>query len=51
MFFEMISKKGSALFKNTLNKLEQAFNKLEIDESIRLYVEKTKIKLKRELEQ
>ena len=51
IFFDLISKKGSALFKNTVNKLEQSFNKLEIDEAIRLDVEKSKIRLRRELEQ
>ena len=32
LFFEMIAKKGSTIFKNAHNKLELAFGKLEIDD-------------------
>ncbi|CDW72147.1 UNKNOWN [Stylonychia lemnae] len=50
LFFEMISKKGSAIFKNAHNKLEVAFAKLEIDEQSRIEVEKVKLQAKRELD-
>ena len=39
------------MFKNVTNKLEIAFNKIEIDENMRLYIDKIKQLLRRELEQ
>ena len=50
LFFEMISKKGSALFKNTSNKVDLAFGKLEVTDALRLDVEKIKISAKKELD-
>ena len=51
LIFEMISKKGSAVFKNVQNKLDIAFGKIEIDETIRLDVDKLKHLAKRDLDQ
>lgn len=48
--FDIISKKGGALFKHTLNKLQSTFAKLEAEEQTRVDIDKVKTKLKRELD-
>jgi hypothetical protein len=35
MLFNLISEKGSALFKNLSSKLDMAFGKLDLEESLR----------------
>lgn len=50
LLFDLISGKGSAAFKNIVNRLDQAFGKLDLDEPIRLETEKVKGKLRRELD-
>lgn len=48
--FDYLSSKGSALFKNIVNRLDQAFGKLDLEEPIRIETEKVKGKLRRELD-
>jgi hypothetical protein len=46
-----LSKKGSALFKNELYKLDNAFDKVDFEPAIRMDIERVKIKLKREMDE
>jgi hypothetical protein len=48
--FDLISSKGSALFKNVVNKLDSAFGRLDLDEPIRLETEKVRGKMRREID-
>ena len=48
--FELISSKGSALFKNVSNMLDQAFGRIDVDEPIRIETEKVRTKKRRELD-
>ena len=50
MLFDLISSKGSALFKNIVNKLDYSFGRLDLDEPIRVETDKVKTKLRRELD-
>jgi hypothetical protein len=50
MIFNLISKKGSALFKNLSSKLDMAFGKLDLEESLRQETEKMKAVFRRELD-
>jgi hypothetical protein len=48
--FNLISEKGSALFMNLSSKLDLAFGKLDLDETLRLETEKMKAVFRRELD-
>ena len=48
--FELISSKGSALFKNVANMLDSAFGRVEVDEAVRIETEKVRTKKRRELD-
>ena len=50
MLFDLISSKGSALFKNIVNRLDYSFGRLDLDEPIRVETDKVKTKLRRELD-
>lgn len=50
MLFDMISSKGSAMFKNIINLLDQSFGRLDLDEPIRVESEKVKGNMRRELD-
>ncbi len=49
-FFSVLNKKGSSVFKEVQNKLETAFNRLTIDDSLRLDLEKYKLQSKKDFE-
>ena len=48
--FDLISIKGSALFKNVHSKLDQAFGKLDLDENLRNETEKIRGKLRTQMD-
>jgi len=48
--FELISSKGSALFKNVANMLDSAFGRVEVEEPVRIETEKVRTKKRRELD-
>lgn len=50
MIFNLISEKGSALFKNISSKLDMSFGKLDLDESLRQETDKMKAVFRRELD-
>ena len=50
MLFNLISEKGAALFKNLSSKLDMAFGKLDLEESLRQETEKMKAVFRRELD-
>lgn len=49
--FNLISLKGTTLFKNFVNRLDNAFGRLDLEEGIRLQTEREKMILRRDLEQ
>lgn len=49
--FNFISLKGTTLFKNFINRLDNAFGRLDLQEGLRLETERDKILLRRDLEQ
>jgi len=50
MFFQMLSRKGSAVFKEVANRLDTAYNKLSINESLRLDLENYKLLSKKDFD-
>lgn len=43
VFLQVLNKKGSSVFKEVMNKIDTAFNRIAIDDSLRLDKEKYKL--------
>lgn len=43
VFLQVLNKKGSSVFKEVMNKMDTAFNRITIDDSLRLDLEKYKL--------
>mmetsp|Transcript_32582 Transcript_32582/g.31815 ORF Transcript_32582/g.31815 Transcript_32582/m.31815 type:complete len:134 (+) Transcript_32582:1255-1656(+) len=47
--YDALSKRGMALFKNQVNKLDQAFEKVSFEPNVRLQIDRHKSNVKREI--